>query len=681
LKINCHNNYGIVHMNYKNWPIAKQIGSLAILSSIVIFTAMSWFSYQSASTVLHDKAIQAIKSQMHSNTHLIELQFNSMLDLAKRNADVLRTLYPGQFLIEDRTVEVLGIKTPVLVHDNEQINNSNNNVDHFSKLTGGVATIFARDNDDFVRVSTSLKKADGNRALGTYLGITHPGYQRLVKGEEYEGYAKLFGKDYMTIYRPVKDPNGKVIAILFIGFDITRSVAQIQNSLKQLTLEESGSYVIIRNSDQQIISHRELTSEEPYNETLLDGLSLEQALTDKGSWVYRSLSNQEMYSYSVYIPGWNWTLVGFVPEKELSNESLGMLKINAILALLGVVIISVLLFNVINRAIKPLKNLQRQIAKLGQGDLSQTFEQCPQDSHNEVDHITISVAQTAASLAGLIESLKQSVSSLESQAILSQQTSKLNGNEAKSLLNQTEQIATAIEEMSSSIKDVAQNSSQVAQQAQEIDGASNQGHTQLTQAVTELQSLREQLIQSQKNIESVNNETQAISQVTEVINGIADQTNLLALNAAIEAARAGDQGRGFAVVADEVRSLAQRTQRSISEIGTTINKLQQQVEHTATQMIQCQQLGESSAVQADTVNNQLTLINHNIGEMAIFSSSIASATKQQSTVADEVSRSLHTISTLAQNSDERATKAVSDSEQLTKLAHSIKQQIGVFKVV
>ena len=660
-------------MNYKNWPIAKQIGSLAILSSIIIFTAMSWFSYQSASTVLHDKAIQAIKSQMHSNTHLIELQYNSMLDLAKRNADVLRTLYPGQFLIEDRTVKVLGIKTPVLVHDNEQINNSNNNVDHFSELTGGVATIFARDNDDFVRVSTSLKKADGNRALGTYLGIKHPGYQRLVKGEEYEGYAKLFGKDYMTIYRPVKAPGGKVIAILFIGFDITQSVAQIQKSLKQLTLEESGSYVIIRNSDKQIISHRELTSEEPYNETLLNGLSLEQALTDKGSWVYSSLSDQEMFSYSVYIPGWNWTLVGFVPEKELSDESLGMLKINAILALLGVVIISVLLFNVINRAIKPLKNLQRQIAKLGQGDLSQTFVQCPQDSHNEVDHITISVTQTAANLAGLIESLKQSVISLENQAILSQQTSKLNGTEEAAKL--------AIEEMSSSIKDVAQNSSQVAQQAQEIDSASNQGHTQLTQAVTELQSLREQLIQSQKNIESVNNESQAISQVTEVINGIADQTNLLALNAAIEAARAGDQGRGFAVVADEVRSLAQRTQRSISEIGATINKLQQQVEHTATQMIQCQQLGESSAVQADTVNNQLTLINHNIGEMAIFSSSIASATKQQSTVADEVSRSLHTISTLAQNSDERATKAVSDSEQLTKLAHSIKQQIGVFNVV
>jgi methyl-accepting chemotaxis protein len=144
-------------MNYKNWPISKQIGSLVILSSIIIFTAMSWFSYLSATTVLHDKAIQAVKSQMQSNAHLIELQYNSMQSLARRNADILRTLYSGTFLIEDRSIEVLGVKTPALVHDNEQVNNSNINVDRFSQLTGGVATIFARDNDDFVCVSTSLK--------------------------------------------------------------------------------------------------------------------------------------------------------------------------------------------------------------------------------------------------------------------------------------------------------------------------------------------------------------------------------------------------------------------------------------------------------------------------------------------------------------------------------------------
>ena len=116
-------------------------------------------------------------------------------------------------------VDPLGGKdAPALYFGSTKINNSSDVVDAVAKEHDGVATVFVKSGDDFIRVTTNVKKDDGSRAVGTVLDPKGPVIGVIRRGEAYYGDANILGKPYVTGYEPIRDAQNKVIGIYFVGY-------------------------------------------------------------------------------------------------------------------------------------------------------------------------------------------------------------------------------------------------------------------------------------------------------------------------------------------------------------------------------------------------------------------------------------------------------------------------------
>jgi methyl-accepting chemotaxis protein len=260
------------------------------------------------------------------------------------------------------------------------------------------------------------------------------------------------------------------------------------------------------------------------------------------------------------------------------------------------------------------------------------------------------------------------------------ETAQKNQSQAQTQRLQTEQGASAIHQMSMTIQEVARHSADAARTANTATDESRNGAYEVSSTISSISEVSLQISESASVINQLAVDSEQIGSVVEVIESIAEQTNLLALNAAIEAARAGEHGRGFAVVADEVRALASRSRNSTQDIQTLVDKMRASAAGAVSVINAGKQKVDDSVEQGKRAGESLTQINNSVDSISMMNAQIASATEEQSAVANEISRNFASIQDLSEQS-ERASDEVSRScGRLTQTAGELREIVSKFKL-
>jgi len=364
-------------------------------------------------------------------------------------------------------------------------------------------------------------------------------------------------------------------------------------------------------------------------------------------------------------------LEALLAESVLRNA----IQIVILLAIL-ITALTLLMRSMVSRPIQQVVGALEGISK-GEGDLTFRLQS---NRNDEIGRLATAFNAFIDRIHSLVVEVVRAVDEIDGSTGTLEKIAVRTSEGVDSQRLETDSVAAAMNEMSSTAQDVAKSARQAADSASQADERGETAKQVVLNAMGAIRSLATDIQVSSDVIGDLEKDVEHITSILEVIRGIAEQTNLLALNAAIEAARAGEQGRGFAVVADEVRNLASKTQLSTEQIREMIIKLQSGTQKAVNGMQTNRRLGEQTIHQVTEVEHELAFIAEAITSINAMNTQIAHAAEEQTSVAEDINRSLVRIVDIAEDTAHSSHDARSSSKRVADLAAGVQGLVKLFKV-
>ncbi|MDH6164323.1 methyl-accepting chemotaxis protein [Leclercia adecarboxylata] len=621
---------------FRRAGLGTKLSLLTGLSVATLFLLFTFLLSYNTSQKLESLAIEDLHNQSTGVVDMVQMFNTSLTEEVESYTRLFTTFLPQPLNLDaSQTRTINGQTVPLLKGGDTELHENNTTPDDFLNRTGAISTLFVRSGDDFVRVATSLRKENGDRAIGTKLDYASPAWTVVAKGEVYRGLALLFGKRYITQYQPVKDAGGQVIAIIFVGVDITHSWNVMREKILSRRLGESGHFFVLDRSNGknhgQYLFH---SAEEGWLPTWENEVQQQLLGDDSGTLERQSTDGRTLIMAWTPLPGWNWTIVGEVDKTVLLADVTSMRDRFLLAGVVLSALFAMLFVFIIRRWLtRPLRDVIGLAEQYAAGDLRATLPATRQD---EVGQLISAINGIGGGLQKIVLQVREAAGDIHlGTNALAADTGEIS-EQINKQASSVEETSASMEQLAASVQQNAANMEQTQQLVGETSRAVHQGGETVSNAVSTMDDIRE----ASKRIEAI----------TRVIEGIAFQTNILALNAAVEAARAGEHGKGFAVVAQEVRALAARSANAVKEIEQLIGDTLSKVSEGHALSEQTRQAMDSIIEHIDNINQLVTEINHasreqsaGIGQVNLAMTHIGEASHIN---ADRVSRSEQTAQVL-----------------------------------